>query len=164
MNDKEFGAGFKVWVPALFIIACILLFSLASRKVLVRNTGEAFNHQQLALARESAKGITESLSNLATELRIAAAIIGDYPAGPVCAAVLEEQGPLIKALFIAGASARTLKPYPSDTRLPAQTAAACKAKLKDLEPGSTIFITDPFGDDASPTPGLFVLGVRISDT
>ena len=164
MNDKEFGADLKVWVPALFIIACILLFSLASRKVLVRNTCEAFNRQQLALARESAKGITESLSNLATELRIAAAIIGDYPAGPVCAAVLEEQGPLIKALFIAGASARTLKPYPSDTRLPAQTAAACKAKLKDLEPGSTIFITDPFGDDTSPTPGLFVLGVRISDT
>jgi len=164
MNDKEYGSGFKVWVPALFIIACILLFSLASRKVLVRNTGEAFNRQQLALARESAKGITESLSNLETKLRIAAAITGDYPAGPVCAAVLEAQRPLIKALFIAGAGARALKPYPSDTHLPAQTAATCRAALKDLEPGSTIFITAPFGDDDSPSPGFFVLGVRISGT
>ncbi len=164
MKDKESGAGLKVWVPALFIIACILLFSLASRKVLVRNTGEAFNRQQLALARESAKGITESLSNLATELRIAAAIIKDYPAGPVCAAVLKEQRPLIKALFIAGEGARTLKPYPSDTHLPAQTAATCRAALQNLKPGSTIFITDPFGDNDSPTSGLFVLGVRISST
>jgi len=164
MNDKEFGAGVKVWIPALFIIACILLFSLASRKVLVRNAGEAFNHQQLTLARESAKGITESLRNLATELRIAATIIGDYPAGPVCTAVLKEQRPLIKTLFIAGPGAQTLRPYPANTVLPIQTAAVCRAVLKDLEPGSTIFITDPFGDDTSPTLGLFVLGVRINGT
>lgn len=161
MNDKEFGSGFKVWIPTLFIIACILLFSLASRKVLVRNAGEAFNHQQLALARESARGITESLHNLATELRIAAAIIGAYPAGPVCAAFLEEQRPLIKALFIADQGAHTLKPYPSDTLLPAQTAAVCRAALQKVEPGATIFITDPFGDQ---TPGLFILGVRIKGT
>ena len=50
MNDKEFFAGFKLWIPALFIIACILLFSIAGRTVLVRNAGEAFNRQQLALA------------------------------------------------------------------------------------------------------------------
>jgi signal transduction histidine kinase len=163
MNDKGFGAGFKVWIPALFIIACILLFSIAGRKVLVRNAGEAFNHQQLAFARESAKGITESLRNLATELRIAADIIDDYPSGPVCAAVLKEQRPLIKALFIAGPGATELIPCPSGASLPAQTAQACRAALSELEPGATMFITDPFGDaQAAPSPGLFILGVRIS--
>jgi len=165
MNDKEFGSGIKVWIPTLFIIACILLFSLASRKVLVRNTGEAFNHQQLALARESAKGITESLRNLATELRIAAAIIGDYPAERVCAAILEQQRPLIKTLFIADPNATALSPYPAEATLPGQTAAACRAALQGLSPGTTMFITDPFSDgQSSSSPGLFVLGVRINGT
>ena len=164
MNDKEFWPGFKVWIPTLFIIACILLFSLASRKVLVRNTGEAFNHQQLALARESAKGITESLRNLTTELRIAAAIIGDSTPGRVCAAVLEEKRPLIKMLFIADRNAARLTPYPPETLLPVRTAAACAEALRRLEPGATMFITDPFSDDVSAAPGLFTLGVRINGT
>ena len=130
----------------------------------MRNAGEAFNHQQLALARESAKGITESLRNLATELRIAAAIIGDSTAGRVCAAVLEEKRPLIKMLFIADRNAARLTPYPPETVLPVRTAAACAEALRRLEPGATMFITDPFSDDASAAPGLFTLGVRINGT
>jgi signal transduction histidine kinase len=165
MNDKEFWPGFKVWIPALFIIACILLFSFASRTVLVRNAGEAFNHQQLALVRESAKGITESLRSLATKLRIAAAIISDYPADPVCAAVMNEKKPLIKMLFIADAQAHALRSYPAEAVLPEQTAAACAAALSSLEPGATMFITDPFAAGLnSVCPEIFVLGVRISTT
>ncbi|MBM4310418.1 MAG: PAS domain-containing protein [Deltaproteobacteria bacterium] len=165
MNDKEFWPGFKVWIPALFIIACILLFSFASRKVLVRNTGEAFNHQQLALVRESAKGISESLRSLATKLRIAAAIISDYPIERVCSAVLEEKRPLIKMLFITDSDADVLKPCPRDAVMPVQTAAACAAALRGLEPGATMFITDPFAENAgSMFPEVFVLGVRIGTT
>ncbi len=160
MNDKEFWPGLKVWIPALFIIACILLFSFASRTVLVRNAGEAFNHQQLALVRESAKGITESLRSLATKLRIAAAIINDYPINRVCSAVLEEKRPLIKMLFITDSDAAALKPYPSGAILPPQTAAACSAALRSLEPDATMFITELFGDTQAPE--IFVLGVRIN--
>ncbi len=162
MRDKEFWSGFKVWIPAIFIIACILLFSFASRKVLVRNAGEAFNHQQLALVRESAKSISESLRSLATKQRIAASIIDDYPIERICSAVLKEKRPLIKMLFIAGPDAATLKPYPHDAVLPGKTASACAAALAGLEPGATMFITDPFAERGdSISPEIFVLGVRI---
>jgi len=162
MEDKGFWPGFRIWIPALFIIACILLFSYASGKVLVRNAGEAFNRQQLALVGESAKGISESLRSLTTKLRIAAEISSDYPTDRVCAAVLQEKRPLVKMLFIAGPGATRFTPYPRDAVLSAQARKACSAALRALAPGATMFITDPFGNASkSATPEIFVLGVRI---
>ena len=78
MKEKP-SASIIIWTTTALIIIGILTIAFISQKVIVENTAEAFNRQQLFLVRESARGLEEHLKHLETNLKTAASILPYAP-------------------------------------------------------------------------------------
>ena len=59
----------KIWILTALIIAGILGVAYNSWQIIVKNTSNAFNAQQLFTVRETARGIESLLDNLELSLR-----------------------------------------------------------------------------------------------
>ena len=86
---KKLSSTIVIWTTTTIIIAGILLIALISRNVIVKNTAEAFNRQQLFLVRESARGVEQLLKNIEVNLKTSSAVFDSYPREKVLRALLE---------------------------------------------------------------------------
>lgn len=92
----------KIWCITALIIAGVLVVSAASFWMLVRNTADAFNTQQLFLVREASRGIIEFIRNVEKGLRTTARSVALSPHEKVLGACFVPYQDLIQALFLLG--------------------------------------------------------------
>ncbi|MCX5900231.1 MAG: hypothetical protein NTX06_05760, partial [Proteobacteria bacterium] len=91
----------RIWVIAAVVIAGVLAVAFVSRHVIVSNTAEAFNRQQLFLVRESARGIENFIQGIETSLHTAADTYALYPDQKTLGPFFLRQPQLMQALFLA---------------------------------------------------------------
>ena len=90
----------RIWGIAAVVIAGVLAVAFVSRHVIVSNTAEAFNRQQLFLVRESARGIENFIQGIQISLNTAADTYDLYPDPKTLAPFFLRQQQLMRALFL----------------------------------------------------------------
>ena len=137
---KKLSPAIIIWTITALIIAGILIIAAISRTVIVNNTAEAFNRQQLFLVRESARGVKELLKNIEANLKTASSLFDTYPQKNVLKALLENQRQLISSIHIVNKSGKILTSFP-------EGSADLLKSTPDLTPifksrSKDVFITD----------------------
>ena len=102
----------RIWVIAAVVIAGVLAVAFVSRHVIVSNTAEAFNRQQLFLVRESARGIENFIQGIQISLNTAADTYGLYPDPKTLAPFFLRQQQLMRALFLISQDGGILHMHP----------------------------------------------------
>ncbi|MCX8042777.1 MAG: ATP-binding protein [Desulfobacterota bacterium] len=103
----------KIWAITALIIAGIGAVSALSFRMLIKNTAEAFNTQQLFLVRESSRGIVEFMRNVETGLRTAADLVANFPKDTSLHACFAHYQGLLHAFFVMSANGRMITSEPA---------------------------------------------------
>jgi PAS domain S-box-containing protein len=109
---KNFSSSVIIWATTALIITGILIIAIISRNVIVRNTAEAFNRQQLFLVRESALGLEEHLKNLEISLKTAASLIPAATREKVLKSFFNNQNEFLQSVHIVKNNGKTVLSFP----------------------------------------------------
>ncbi len=163
---KKFTPEQNIWFATILIIVGILAVAVASQRVIVKNTAEAFNRQQLFLARKAALGIERVVNDLETTLRTAADILAFYPNERIYETFFHNQQEHIQALFIINHNGEILYKYPpSFSAFPESGLDLQQAVRQAEERQRDVLLTDfMLLGDGNATNLTFVLGVSIAGT
>jgi PAS domain S-box-containing protein len=153
----------KIWSLTILLIIGILALVYTSQRIIVKNTADAFNRQQLFLVRESARGIEDFVQNIETSLRTAADILAFDPKERICEAFFSKQQNLMQALFLVGNDGELTYSYPADISVLSDSTLDLKKTLAaSAAEGRDIFIADLFSFQKATRPNLsFALGVPV---
>jgi len=151
-----------IWTTTALIITGILIIAAISRTVIVNNTVDAFNRQQLFLVRESARGVKELLRNIEANLKTAGALVDPSSREKALAALLENNRALFKSFFLVNNNGEKIACFP-------KSSAAFLENAPDLSRAITnstkdIFVTDIYHlDKNNPSFFSFIIGVPLKD-
>jgi len=140
--NKSMSPFVKIWVVTIVIIAGILIVSAVSFRMLVKNTAEAFNLQQLFLVRESSRGIGEFIRNVETGLRATADLFAISPQKKVLEACFNRYQDVMQVLFLVAADGSISHVVPPDTLDQTVHQSLTTARERARSSGQTIFCTD----------------------
>ncbi len=154
----------RIWIIAAVVITGVLAIAAVSRQVIVRNTAEAFNRQQLFLVRESARGIENFIQGVQISLNTAADTYALYPEAGTLAPFYMRQPKLMRALFLAGPDGRIRHVQPPQfaahfDQVPLQRGLAQAASEK-----KAVFISGFLDAPAENGGRSFIMGVPVRGT
>ncbi|MEI6126739.1 MAG: ATP-binding protein [Pseudomonadota bacterium] len=156
----------KIWLVTALIIIGVLAVSFASLRIVIKNTAEAFNTQQLFLVRESARSIEEFIKNIEKSLQTTADILVANPQEKILASFVAHQQGLIQALFLATEKGEILQQYPRDVPefgYPDVDIKKCISRASGQ--GKKIFISDVLCVRQGKEKNLsLILGVAVART
>ncbi len=153
----------RIWVIAAVVIAGVLAVAFVSRHVIVSNTAEAFNRQQLFLVRESARGIENFIHGIETSLHTAADTYALYPDQKTLGPFFLRQPQLMQALFLASDDGSIIHMYPPQFSAAFERADLQKLLIRATASKQQVFISDFIA--AAPNNGgrSFIMGVPVRD-
>lgn len=152
-----------VWIATAVLIAGILILAAISRTVVVKNTSDAFNRQQLFLVRESARGVLELLRNIEATLKTSADLLQDYPPPKVLDAMLDNQQGLIRSFHMITPEGKILSSFPQDASGQLKNAPDLAAAIRNRS--ENFFITDIYPlDPEAPNRFSFIMGLPLKNS
>ncbi len=151
----------RIWVIAAVVIAGVLAVAFVSRHVIVSNTAEAFNRQQLFLVRESARGIENFIQGIQISLNTAADTYGLYPDPKTLAPFFLRQPQLMQALFLISQDGGIIHMHPPQFTAHFDQANLQKLLFQAVSAQQQVFISD-FIEATSGNGGRsFIMGVPV---
>jgi signal transduction histidine kinase len=146
------------------VIAGVLAVAFVSRHVIVSNTAEAFNRQQLFLVRESARGVENFIQGIQISLNTAADTYGLYPDPKTLAPFFLRQPQLMRALFLISQDGAIRHRHPPQITADFDQANLQKLLFQAASAKQQVFISDFI--DATPGNGgrSFIMGVPVRGT
>ena len=146
MKEKP-SASIIIWATTALIITGILTIAFISQKVIVENTAEAFNRQQLFLVRESARGLEEHLKNLETSLKTAASILPYAPRKKVLESLFNNQNEFLQSIHLVKKSGETVLSFPPESAALFNKVPDLRKAIKNSD--GNMFMTDICTDSCS---------------
>jgi two-component system, NtrC family, sensor kinase len=154
----------RIWVIAAVVIAGVLAVAFVSRYVIVGNTAEAFNRQQLFLVRESARGIENFIQGIQISLNTAADTYGLYPDSKTLAPFFLRQQQRMRALFLIAQDGAIIHMHPPQFTANFDQANLQKLLAQAAAAKQQVFISD-FIDAPHGNGGRsFIMGVPVRGT
>ncbi len=166
MPGKNLPPSLKIWIPALLIIAGILAITVSIQRIVVSNTADAFNRQQLFLVREAAKGIEELIQNIKIRLDTADQLLTEDDRRKIFEALYTNQQGLLEGLFLCDARGSITFAFPESApdMLSEGGIHELRAFISSASPQSPMVISDIlFFNGEEPRDFSFVIAVPLSD-
>jgi signal transduction histidine kinase len=154
----------RIWFIAAVVITGVLAIAAVSRQVIIRNTAEAFNRQQLFLVRESARGIENFIQGVEISLHTAADTYALYPEPGTLAPFFQRQPKLMRALFLAGTDGaiRHIQPRQCAAQIEQSLVQTHLASAAIAQKG--VFISDFMVAPPEEGGRSFIMGVPVRGT
>ena len=153
----------RIWVIAAVVIAGVLAVAFVSRHMIVSNTAEAFNRQQLFLVRESARGIENFIQGIETSLHTAADTYALYPDQKTLTPFLLRQPQLMQALFLASDDGAIIHMYPPQFSAAFELADFQKFLSRATSSKQQVVISDFIAVTSNKADRSFIMGVPMRD-
>ncbi len=154
------------WIVAAAIIAGIAVIAFASQRIIIRNTADAFNRQQLFLVREAARGIEQSIANIRTSLHTAADMYTRTGKESVLEVLFNHRQDMLQAVFLVDREANLLFGYPDDVSVAPTWLRSLKPSIAQAASSNAdAFMTDSMSITIGSQKSLsFVVGVPLRGT
>ncbi len=157
---KKLSSSAIIWATTALVISGILILAFISRKVIVSNTADAFNRQQLFLVRESARGVEELLKNIEVNLKTASSLFDAYPREKVLESLLENQHELIRSIHIINKKGEIISSFPAEASGSLNNSPDLTEIFK--KSSQNIFITDIYPlNEKNSNQFSFILGIPL---
>jgi len=153
----------RIWVIAAVVIAGVLAVAFVSRHMIVSNTAEAFNRQQLFLVRESARGIENFIQGIETSLHTAADTYALYPDQKTLHPFFLRQQKLMQALFLASDDGSIIQLYPPQFSADFERADIQKFLIRATSSTQQVFISDFIAAAPNNAGRSFIMGVPVRE-
>jgi len=154
----------RIWIIAAVVITGVLAVTVVSRQVIVSNTAEAFNRQQLFLVRESARGIENFIQGIQISLNTAADTYALYPDPKTLTPFFLRQPKLMRALFLTAEDGTVQHVHPPQCAPDFEQANLRKMLAQAAAEKKQVCITDFIDEQAGTGSRSFIMGVPVKGT
>lgn len=155
----------RIWSITALIIAGVAVVAAVSFRMLVRNTAESFNAQQLFLVRESSRSIVEFIRGVETSLRAGADMLSFTPQERILKPFLTRYGNLLQGAALVGADGELQQMHPTAAVAADALQVLRKHITKASSAGRDIFYSDIMAVSGDARRDIsFVIGVAVPRT
>ncbi len=161
---ERISPALKIWIPAIILIAGVLVIAFESYRITAKNTAEAFNTQQLFLVRESARSIEALANNIETSLKTCADLLAFYPKERILKSLFSNQQNIIQSLFLISNSGQAVYSYPQEFSALSEIELNFNKILSSARAGKASLTNLIFIEHENKPVLSFVMGVPVKKT